>query len=91
MQQRSNYLHCEIQLSIDIILCEADTVMVSIENKQDWEVSEIEEKKGVCIHGIPVNVSPVKESLSSKGVFYFEANLSDGKHSARLVPFDTSH
>ena len=65
--------------------------MASIGNKRDWEVSEIEEGKGVCVHGIPVNVSPAKENRNSKGVFYFEAKLSDGKRSARVVSFDTSH
>ena len=91
VQRRSDDLHCQIQLSIHIMLCEADTAMASIGNKRDWEISEIEEGKGVCIHGIPVNVSPVKESRSSKEVFYFEAKLSDGKRSARVVSFDTSH
>ena len=91
VQRRNNNLHCKIQLSIHIILCEANTVMASIRNKWDWEVLETEEGKDVCIHGIPVNVFPVKESLSSQGVFYFEAKLSDGKRSAHLVSFDTSH
>ena len=45
----------------------------------------------MCVHGIPVNVSPAKESRSSMGVFYFEAKLSDGKRCARVVSFDTSH
>ena len=50
--------------------------------------SEMEEGKGVCDHGIPINVSPAKESWRTKGVYYFKAKLSDGKPSARVVSFD---
>ena len=39
----------------------------------------------------PCQCIPGKESQSSKGVFYFEAKLSDGKCSARVVSFDISH
>ena len=38
----------------------------------------------------PCQCIPGKESQSSKGVFYFEAKLSDGKRSARVVSFDIS-
>ena len=34
----------------------------------------MEEGKGVCVHGIPVTVSPVKESRST---FFFDAKVSD--------------
>lgn len=91
MQRRSDNIQCQIQPSILIILCEADTAMASINNKQNWEVSEIEEGKDMYIYGIPVNVSPTKESWSSKGVFYLEAKLSDGKHPSRVVSLDTFH
>ena len=60
-------------------------------NKPEWDVSKMEEGKGVCVHGVPVNVSPARESRNTKGVFYFEANLSDGKKCARVVSFDTTH
>ncbi len=65
--------------------------MASLGDKRDWEVSEMDEAKGVCVHGIPVNVSPAKESRSTKGLFYFDAQLCDGKKSARLVSFDVNH
>ena len=62
--------------------------MMSIGSKREWEVSEMEEGKGVCVHGIPINVSPAKESQRTKGVYYLEANLSDGKRSVHVVSFD---
>ena len=65
--------------------------MASLGSKRDWEVSEIDEAKGVSVHGIPMNVSPTKESRSTKGVFFFEAQLCDSKKSVRLVSFDVSH
>ena len=42
-------------------------------NGEHWEqerveVSEMEEGKGVCVHDIPINVSPAKESRRTKGV-----------------------
>ena len=64
--------------------------MASIGSKREWEVSEMEEGKGVCVHGIPINVSPAKESRRTKGVYYFEGKLSDGKRSARVVSFDVT-
>jgi len=65
--------------------------MASIGEKREWDMSEIEEGAGVVIHGIPVNVSPVRESRKKKGVYHFNAHLSDGKRCVRVVSFDTSH
>ena len=64
--------------------------MASIGSKREWDVSEIEESKDVIVHGIPLQVSPVKESKSNKGVRYFDASISDGKKSRRVVSFDAS-
>jgi len=65
--------------------------MASIGSKREWEVSEIEECKGVCVHGIPLNVSPTKESKTTKGVKYFDMLFTDGKKCAWVVSFDVSH
>ena len=37
----------------------------------EWEVSDIEEGKGISVHGIPIYVSPMKESSKTKGLHYF--------------------
>ena len=58
--------------------------------EREWEVSEMEEGKGVSVHGIPIYVSPIKESTKTKGLHYFEARVSDGKKCARVVSFETS-
>ena len=42
------------------------------------------------VHGIPTRVSP-KESRHTKGIYYFEAQLYDGKRSTWVVSFDTAH
>ena len=73
---------------IDIVMASPSKLVGS---KRDWEVSEMEEAKGVCVHGIPVNVSPGQESRKTKGLYYFEANLCDGKKVARVVSFDLAH
>ena len=67
-------------------LCE----MASL-GKRESDVSEMEEGKDTCVHGIPVHVSPKKESRNTKGLYYFDAKLSDGKKCARLVSFDIAH
>jgi len=61
---------------------------ISISSKRDWDVSEIEEGKDVCVHGIPLLVSPVQESKTKKGVHYFDARLSNGKKMRLVVSFD---
>ena len=60
--------------------------MASIGSKRsrEWDVSEIEEAREACVHGIPTRVSP-KESRHTKGIYYFEAQLYDGKRSTRVV------
>ena len=65
--------------------------MASIGEKREWDVSEIEEGAGIAVHGIPLNVSPVRESRKKKGVYHFNAHLSDGKRCVHVVLFDTSH
>ena len=59
--------------------------------EREWEVSDVEEGKGIGVHAIPIYVSPIKESSKTKGLQYFEARLSDGKKCARVVCFDPSH
>ena len=58
---------------------------------REWDVSEIEEAREACVHRPYTRVSPKKESRHTKGVYYFEAQLSDGKRSTRVVSFDTAH
>lgn len=65
--------------------------MASIGEKREWDVSEIEEGASVAVYGIPINVSPVRESRKKKGVYHFNAHLSDGKRCVCVVLFDTSH
>ena len=43
------------------------------------------------MHRIPTRVSPKKESGCTKGVYYLEAQLSDGKKSTRVISFDAAH
>ena len=65
--------------------------MASIGEKREWDVSEIEEGASVAVYGILINVSPVRESRKKKGVYHFNAHLSDGKRCVCVVLFDTSH
>jgi len=64
---------------------------IGTKRAHDWEVSEMEEGREVCVHGIPSKVSPRKESRKTKGCFYFDARLTDGKKTARIFSFNTTH
>lgn len=64
---------------------------IGTKREREWDVSDVEEGKGVSVHGIPVYVSPVKESSRTQGMRYFEARQSDGKKCARVVSLDPSH
>ena len=48
-------------------------------SKRDWEVSEMEEAKGVYVNGIPVNVSPGKRAGARRADF-IEAHLCETRH-----------
>ncbi len=57
--------------------------------KREYSVSEMVEGKSVCVHGVPVSLSPVKKSRKNPEVTYFEGQISDGKKCARFVSFET--
>ncbi len=44
----------------------------------------------MCVHGVPLQVSPVKESQTKRGVHYFDAKLTDGKKVRWVVSFDAA-
>ena len=39
------------------------------------------------VHGIPIYMSPTRESSKTKGLHYFEARLSNGKKCVRVISF----
>jgi len=43
--------------------------MASIGEKREWDMSEIKEGAGVAVHGIPVSMSPLRESRKKKGLY----------------------
>lgn len=55
-----------------------------------WDVSEVEESNVASVHGVPINVSPVKKSRKDGSVQYFEGEFADDKKAVRMVSFDTS-
>ena len=42
----------------------------------------------MCVHGVPVKLSPVKKSRSGSKVFYFDGQISDGRKCVTIVSFD---
>ena len=50
-------------------------------------MSEIAESGGAAVHGVVMNLSPVKESKNTS-VRYFHGTISDGRKSVRVVSFD---
>ena len=54
-------------------------------------VSEIDsEEKDLCIHGVPISLSPKKKSRRNESLSYFDGSLSDGKKSLRMVSLNTN-
>ena len=52
-------------------------------------ISEVVECKSGTVHGIFVGgVSPIKKSQKRNNVQYFEANISDGGKTVRMVSFE---
>lgn len=56
----------------------------------EWDVSEIEEADGTCVHEVPIAVSPLKKSRKNAAISYFHGELRDGKKVVRMVSFDAS-
>ena len=48
--------------------------MASIGSKREWDVSDIEEGTGMSVHGILINISPLKRALSASGPFAQEVS-----------------
>ena len=64
--------------------------MAKVGDKKEFDVSEMEQGKLVCVHGVPVSLSPIKKSRKKPSVSYFDGQISDGKKCARIVSFETS-
>ena len=60
---------------------------MAFKRKLEFDVSEAEECGIAVVHGVVVEVTPVKKSRSDKKVKYFNGQISDGKKSVRLVSF----
>ena len=54
----------------------------------DYEVSNMIEEDSATVHGVVVDLSPIKSSRNNPAVKYFNARISDGKKSARVVSFE---
>ncbi len=53
----------------------------------EYNVSEIESHDNATVHGLVVELSPVKESRNNPDCKYFNAKISDGKRVARFISF----
>ena len=51
---------------------------------EEWDVSEIEESKRANVHGVMMEVSPIKGGRNAN-VQYFDGKMSDGKDCVRVV------
>ena len=52
--------------------------MAGIKRKlEEWDVSDIEESAGACVHGVVTHLSPVKVSKRNSSVRYFDGKISD--------------
>ena len=54
---------------------------------REFEVSDMAEEDDATVHGVVVNLTPVKNSKNNADVSYFTGKLSDGKKVARMISF----
>ena len=54
----------------------------------NYEVSNMIEEDSATVHGVVVELSPIKSSRNNPGVKFFNAKISDEKKSARMVSFE---
>lgn len=58
------------------------------EPTEDYDVSEIEcPLDKATVHGIVTDLSPIKSSRKNEQIKYFNAKLTDGKKTVRVVSF----
>ena len=60
----------------------------SFDETEGWNVSEVREKEKAVVHGIIMQVSPVKTSRTNAQRKYFDGMIGDGTKMLRVVGFD---
>ena len=67
-------------------ICWIDEEMA--QKRKHFEVSEMEEEDNATIHGVVVEVSPVRPSRNNPNVKLFSGKVSDGVKVARVISFE---
>jgi len=67
-------------------ICWSDEEMA--QKRKHFEVSEMEEEDNATIHGVVVEVSPVRPSRNNPNVKLFSGKVSDGVKVARVISFE---
>ena len=62
--------------------------MIMVGVKRAYDVSNIEEEENATVHGVVLELSPMKTSHKNQDIKYFNGKLSDGKKMARLISFE---
>ena len=94
---RSYYPHVHFREGVAVGVAYSERVMAgfSVSGRKrkavELEVSEIEEScDGATVHGVVVELSPVKADRKDSAKKCFTGKLSDGEKNVRLVSFDPS-
>ena len=56
--------------------------------KKDFDVSDLVEVSNATVHGVAMEVSPVRPSRKNPEVKYFSGKLSDGQKVVRMISFE---
>ena len=54
----------------------------------EWDVSDAKQSSSAIVHGVITQLSPIKKSKKDETKQYFNAQISDGRKSLRVVSFD---
>ena len=56
--------------------------------KREFDVSNMEKQgENATMHGVMVEVSPIKLSRKNPGIKYFSGQITDGRKTARMICF----
>ena len=58
---------------------------MSTKRQREWDASTIESSDSACVHGILMEVSPVKEGRKNEQIKYFHSEMTDGKKRIKIT------
>jgi hypothetical protein len=62
--------------------------MAVAKHTREYDVAEIVEEDKATVHGVIIDLLPIKSSKNNPTLKYFNAKISDGRKCARMISFE---